>query len=385
MSKLYPPLAILQELTYRQEESQRLEKTIKNHPEFRPLIHTFGPKTIDAQTNETLNLDEFMNWVIGSTFCKTTYEGPYSFLNLRLLDVYHTLQHKKGQSYKRTRNEFRQSLSFATMFECWAQYKQAYRFDADFVDELLQTDTVHITTDNLYRLPFRCFYLDLEELPRFWPNIGIFVYVGFDEQNQIPNLAMFRITPQIETTVEGDYRIEASFYSGTDMQKWKLLQTTETGEQELVVTKSFNRHTTNPNLQNSKEVELLCFLLQSLLYLTSNKPDVTASSKRNVINLGKKKDNQLKGHDLVLTDVGIRYGVAIRKAKQQDVKIRKVTRTTATNRKPMVSHVRKAHWHTYWIGKNRTERVLRWIPPTFVSSHGKELPITIHDVKGFDV
>lgn len=44
MSKLYPPLAILQELTYRQEESQRLEKTIKNHPEFRPLIHTFGPK-----------------------------------------------------------------------------------------------------------------------------------------------------------------------------------------------------------------------------------------------------------------------------------------------------------------------------------------------------
>lgn len=54
MSKLYPPLAILQELTYRQEESQRLEKTIKNHPEFRPLIHTFGPKTIDAQTNETL-------------------------------------------------------------------------------------------------------------------------------------------------------------------------------------------------------------------------------------------------------------------------------------------------------------------------------------------
>ena len=87
----------------------------------------------------------------------------------------------------------------------------------------------------------------------------------------------------------------------------------------------------------------------------------------------------------MLTDVGIRYGVAIRKAKQQDVKIRKVTRTTATNRKPMVSHVRKAHWHTYWIGKNRTERVLRWIPPTFVSSHGKELPITIHDVKGFDV
>lgn len=379
MSKLYPPLAILQALTYRQDETERLQTTIKNHPDFRPLIHTFGPKTLDAKTTQTLNLDDFMNWVIGSTFCKTTYDGSYAFLNTRLLDLHRSSRNKK--SYKQNRIEFRQTLAFATMFECWSQYKQVYRFDADFVEELLQTDTLHIPTEVLYRLPFRCFYLDLEDIPRFQPYIGVFVYVGFDEQNQIPNLAIFRITEKREQTPDGEYPIYPSFCSGNDMQKWQLLRTTETGTHELVFTKTPNQHMKGSNLDDGDVFELLFFLLQSMLYLTSNKPDVTQSPKRQYVNLGKKKDTTLKGHDLVLTDVGIRYGMAIRKAKQQESETTIVIGKTTKTRKPMVSHVRKAHWHTYWKGKGRTTRVLRWIPPTFISSHGKELPITIHNVK----
>jgi len=109
---------------------------------------------------------------------------------------------------------------------------------------------------------------------------------------------------------------------------------------------------------------------------------MSKSPKRNYVNLGKKNDRKLNGHTLTLTDVGIRYGTAIRKAKEQtDVQTIYLGKT-GKHRKPIVSHVRKAHWHTYWKGKGRTERIVRWIPPTFVSRHGTELPITIHNVKG---
>lgn len=31
------------------------------------------------------------------------------------------------------------------------------------------------------------------------------------------------------------------------------------------------------------------------------------------------------------------------------------------------THVRRAHWHTYWVGKGRTERKLNWVQWTFVN------------------
>lgn len=389
MSELYPPLAILQALTYRQAESESLRKNAEEHPEFRPLINTFGPHIyakdsgayVGIESEKSLNLDDLMNWTIGSTFCKQTYHGPYSFLNNRLLEIHHKLR-EKGHSYKQNRSEFRQSIAFATMFECWAKHKQVYRFDADFVDELLQTDTVELSADMLYHLPFRCFYLDIEEIPRFHPYIGVFVYVGYDEQNQLPNLAIFRIKDRLPNAAEGEYPIIASFCSGTNMLNGNILYRNEQDELLLQFTKNFENITILSDPSDKDVVELLFFVLQGMLYLTSNKPDMSKSPKRNYVNLGKKNDRKLNGHDLTLTDVGIRYGIAIRKAKEQtDVQTIYLGKT-GKHRKPIVSYVRKAHWHTYWKGKGRTERIVRWIPPTFVSSHGTELPITIHNVKG---
>lgn len=34
-------------------------------------------------------------------------------------------------------------------------------------------------------------------------------------------------------------------------------------------------------------------------------------------------------------------------------------------------HVRRAHWHHYWVGEGRTRLEVRWIEPTFVLPEGK--------------
>lgn len=34
-------------------------------------------------------------------------------------------------------------------------------------------------------------------------------------------------------------------------------------------------------------------------------------------------------------------------------------------------HVRRAHWHHYWVGEGRTKLEVRWIEPTLVLANSK--------------
>ena len=47
-------------------------------------------------------------------------------------------------------------------------------------------------------------------------------------------------------------------------------------------------------------------------------------------------------------------------------------------------HVRRAHWHHYWVGEGRTRLEVRWIEPTFVLPEGKrEVELaTVRKVQG---
>ena len=88
-------------------------------------------------------------------------------------------------------------------------------------------------------------------------------------------------------------------------------------------------------------------------------------------------------------EVGIRIGSALRKAlKENDNKSDPSADVeTVTDGKPHSSprpHLRRAHWHSFWIGKrNSAERklVLRWLPPIAVNVNDTELPTVINPVK----
>lgn len=386
MSKLYLPLRIAQQMseTQRQKEAELGDQILENAElqQFANSILHPDKEIENPSPISKLNLDDFLSWIVGSTFCKRKYNGTYAEFNKRLLEVYEEYE-QKGQSYKTTRKHFRNSLTFATVFRCWEQYKQAYRFDADFVDELMQTDSIEIPIQVLKRLPFRCFYLDLEDVERFYPFIGVFAYIGFDEKNGLPNLAIYRVTnPQTE---DSQVPIYPSYASGPDMQKWGVLFKNNSDEICIRFTNNKEKLSQLPNQKDIEVFDMVMFTLQAMLYLSSNKPDTMASPKRKYVNTGKRHAQQSSFVNLEITDVGVRYGTAIRKMKKEqkettdepiivEVKNRKP-------RKPMSSHVRSAHWHHYWVGKGRSELAIRWVPPTFVSGIGKEMPVTIHNVK----
>ena len=381
MAKDYLPLRIAEQMRHNEFTKEHSKEDIEQMDEVRQVIMAL--MTPEKKQKTPLNLDDFFSWTIGSTFLKRSYEGAYQKFNNAALVMYEKRKADRGYTYKRIRKELRDSITFAAMFRCFDRYRQAYRFDPDFVDELLITDTLDMPVSVLTGIPFRCFYLELENLTRFTPYAGCYVYVGWDEKNHLPNLALFRVMrPE---TDDGQVPIRSSILSGPDMVKWGVLYTRDDGTPHLRFTKDIREIAGKPD---ADVIPLCFFILQAALYLASSKPDVRPLERKSILKRLKANSQTAaeKSQTIEVSEVGVRYGKAIRIGRQriqnQSVGKEPVVTEAKKPRKPVTSHVRSAHWHHYWTGKGRTNLIVKWIPPVFVSSLGKELPITIHEVKG---
>lgn len=360
MAERYTPLRIWDQIQIPKEAEEKVKTQ-------EPLLQEFM-----TGKEGKLNLDDFLNWVLGAAFCKTHYEGPYSEINRLLLRVYHQKDAPKGNTYKECRDAYRKICCIRGIVTCWNTHKQAYCFDPEFTEELLKTTAVQIPLDVLKHLPFRCYYLDMENLSGFAPTVGLFLYVGFDPAKEnLPNLGVLEVIPPAPGDDQNQLR--PILFSGSDLKREGLLKKNEQGQWVL----SFQQ--TNGTDHDQK---LLLFLLQGMLYLSSLKPDIQESPKRKVVNTGNRKQRTSQ-KPLQLDEVGVRYGAVIRKRKKevQTVYIHE-GEPAPKQKRTITSHVRSAHWHHYWTGKGRTKRIVKWIPPVFVSGGGKELPVTIHKVKG---
>lgn len=81
-------------------------------------------------------------------------------------------------------------------------------------------------------------------------------------------------------------------------------------------------------------------------------------------------------------NVGFVIGKSFEKQLASGTEYQKST-ATGTGR-TVRPHVRRAHWHHYWVGEGRTRLEVRWIEPTFVLPEGKrEVPVaTVRRVLG---
>ena len=126
MAKKYLPLEILGQAAVSEE--------------IREQAKARDPMTADFLSGETdtVDMDDFLNWLLGPTFLKSAYDGPYRNFNELLLRLYHTRDAGKGLSYSEARKKFRGICSLRSILTCWSKEKQAYRFDPDFTEELVK-------------------------------------------------------------------------------------------------------------------------------------------------------------------------------------------------------------------------------------------------------
>lgn len=115
----------------------------------------------------------------------------------------------------------------------------------------------------------------------------------------------------------------------------------------------------------AKWTKLLSPLVSLLLYLCSEKPDVSGPGypgKPKRFKGSKKLDAPKKVRHW---NVAFRLGVRLRKAEVA-AEAHDELPTRGETPKP---HIRRAHWHLYWIGPKESAQtpVLRWLSPMLVA------------------
>ncbi len=293
--------------------------------------------------------------------------------------------------------EWRDYLTTGPCIERWSEYKQVYKLDGDFFEELVRTENIGFTKDTFRRLPINTFYIDLESCKNISPFVGAYVHIEVDD------------TPDVGVFV---YMLT----DGKDNQNGSIIfshyAVCHFGNEDEIVYYEKDRVDTNEFLVKDlkvgelpgdiplksmpgedRRVDIVTAILQVILFLSSDSEDIWESSITKQTYKPRKPGTPVKNRfsELRMWDVGVRYGKAIKLAKEEikNVSLGKDTEpgTDAEEksdgrgvRKSPRPHLRCAHWQRFHYGEGRTKVRTRWVGPVLVCG-GKEMPVTIHKVE----
>ena len=284
----------------------------------------------------------------------------------------------------------------------WAENKQCFQFDADFIEELLRTGNLSLNKDAWDFLPFRSFYLDISANRKLCEEIageGIFVTVE-------------KASAEHEWTVEEELlkdewyvhlcKVNRNYFfhdmmvfPNATMECGYSEEKSQVQVHDIVYDNNIATSINTRNITvNKKMYQIL--ITQILNYLSSEEPDICENAHTKATYKPKttgKSEIKDKFSEIRTWDVGVRFGTAFRKWKLSEKPAPDLSDTEdtdeTTDKKQRKSykvrpHSRKAHWSHYWYGSgdNKVRRP-KWISATFVNvnTDGKQQelsPVVIH-------
>lgn len=296
----------------------------------------------------------------------------------------------QGIPYQTARTKLRDVALIPALIHQWGRYRQSYKFDPDFLNELLLMDHVSLPVEALHNTLYPRFYVDLSKVDHFAPFIGFFIYIAWEDG--LPNLMLLRI--QSPKNKGGEYYILHSAYVLADELKRTDILKEKDGHVFVEFSMDYEVGNTRRLMFDDKSHELkeafkeknlydfLKFALQTVLYLSSSKSDIQRVEKQpRPIRLSYDGIRKEPGISVEINDVGVRYGSVIRIRKQQEKEETKRLGTSLSDkqRKSIASHVRCVHFHHYWTGPGKNGAVRKMAALTFVGA--QEESVTIHRVK----
>lgn len=348
---------------------------------------------------EDCDLDDLMDYVAGGQFMKQSYAGKFANENQNILkqkDFGKMMLYGSKNAdipYQQFRTDMSDLIVMPTMIRLWAKYRQVYVFDPDFADALTHTEEIRIPLEIFSQLPYKTFFFSMEGLPFAGPFCGCLLHVGIDPASGIPYLVVLRVqdNPQgepvmysmymhpkdtLKRCVEEDGKRYMYISSTTVPQKVEhircplddILQNKAVGKNEITV---------------DQHREMFLFLMQAILYLASDKPDMEYEPQPQITHAttagSTYKNRKAQQQTPSIIRIGKRYGEKYRATMENNKKDGK--RDVRGSAGPRRAHVRAAHWHHYWTGKGRTVLILRWIEPVFVSgAASQEIDTVVHRV-----
>lgn len=357
----YRPLEIVKSVRQQQEsEGDMLDMLKKN-----------------GWVEKEITADEYLSFVYSRNFMDPEYTGKLSGLN-RFIEraTQKGLEDKIMPSEFRTNRitEWRDYFSMAPAILKWSMHKQSYKLDADFFSELIGTKEIAVPQSFAGCLPFPDLYIDLSAIRELLPIEGAFVHaIKTDKGDQA---AVYMVAGDALFSYYTAFRYDET---GCFVIPEDTLPTTR------FIARSLGDDGTETicTLQNDCRALVCKAIIQILLFLSSSKPDIRESNltKKTYHPSGVVRD---KFSEVRIWDVGVKYGKAIKAAREEAVKsmdtksVIEKGNNIRKHRSPR-PHVRSAHWHRYHVGPGRKEIRVNWIPPVFVCK-GREIPVVIHKI-----
>lgn len=249
----------------------------------------------------------------------------------------------------------------------WSVNKQVFKFDGDFIDELLKTEDIFVEQDMFSFLPFKTFFVDISEHEELCKSLDISGY--YITVIPMDNYYLFSYCL---VNADNGFLYASSMIENTTFQLDITKESTTMRFMELLDNETFK---ITPKAFNTKIFDKLS--LQILLYLSSVEPDIAENEVTRTTYRKPTFEPKNKFSEIQQWDVGVRFGTSIRNWRKKQASS---VGGNASGRR-LRPHARRAHWQHYWYGKRDGERVRRpkWVSECFVNVQPEdELPAVIH-------
>jgi hypothetical protein len=258
----------------------------------------------------------------------------------------------------------------------WRMTQGVYRFDSTVLDEVWDTPvTGNLPAELLLKLPEWCIYVEtpgkvFEGVPMY----GFFAKLNCGDQT--PSLTLFidlDVGNGIVTLPLNDLTIEDS------MRHFAAVTAEENPGDDLL--SHIDRYAFSVNMGR-----LLAPLVSSVLYICSEASDITHSRHPNQSPGNPTPRKTKKGRVLLAAghpnvwQVGYRIGPRLRQAGS-----RRASDSLGGKHSSPRSHIRRAHWHSYWVGSRQDpvgrKLEVRWLHPVLVNvAQTEDLVNTVRQV-----
>lgn len=235
----------------------------------------------------------------------------------------------------------------------WRKCKQVFTFSKDFYEMLLDMDDFEIGWSLFDYLPYEAFYLELQDHESVE---GILVkYTKAPTRSILYTICGKPGKAQTINSGIVDPRESASYKSFF--------------ETEVYCSKA---DMSDPHVVMVRQI--LAFVLQACMYLCAKNADIEENEVQKRIYRKPTTTIKDKFSEIQKWDVGVRV---VREHKAAANGTQKHAETSGDRRRPR-QHWRKAHWHTYWVGKGRTRKELKFIAPVLVNDTDDDTPVVVH-------
>lgn len=271
-------------------------------------------------------------------------------------------------------------ILYVYTFNLWNRYKQIYNIFEN-IEENFDYDNKFILYSNIFKsLPYNSIYI---EYPKNIQNelsenddvshLGVFVsYLPVESKDKSypdKKIKSRLIIVYIGLVKESNSPFIANYFlSEEDIDNKSIKDVINNILKKYPI--STNRDKNNLFGNRKKMYKLLSFVIQSILYLCST--DITTNS--NYMPKSRIPNNK----QITITEIGFNeeeYNKLIEESyiiEEQDIRIvndKNRTKSTLNNkeykksRKPCIPHWVRMHWHSYWVGKGKTELILKRVGP----------------------